>query len=258
MSTSIKQALACAANLETASDSRQLDAELLLAHALGKNREHLYTWSDEELTATDLERYKSYMSRRAGGEPIAYIVGRKAFWDFELSVSPDVLIPRPETELLVERAIELGKQTGQQSLLVADLGTGSGAIAIALARAYPQWRITAVDISEHALAVASANAGELGVGEIEFIQGSWCDGLAENEYDMIIANPPYVEAGDVHLEQGDLPFEPSIALVADNSGLSDLQAIILNSRDKLKRDAWLLLEHGYNQFEALSAMPCEA
>lgn len=254
MSISIEEALAAGASLQTVSDSWRLDVELLLAEVLGKSREHLYTWPSESL-GTDQERnFRDFLDRRLAGEPVAYLLGRKAFWDFELQVDSRVLIPRPETECLVEQALQIGKTFSDASPRVADLGTGSGAIAIALARGNPLWLVTAVDISADALELASLNAAQLGAENIEFRHGSWCDGLEADEYAMIVANPPYVAEGDRHLQQGDLPFEPAIALVASDSGLGDLSRIIQQGKRVLKKDAWLLLEHGFDQQDRLRTL----
>ncbi|MCH7816158.1 MAG: peptide chain release factor N(5)-glutamine methyltransferase [Proteobacteria bacterium] len=252
MAETIEQALVRAQTLRSGSDSWQLDGELLLAHALEKTREYLHTWPARELEAEQLLAYQESLHRRQQGEPIAYILGKKEFWDFELAVNSRVLIPRPETELLVATALELlaglNAAVGYACALnIVDLGTGSGAIALALARGNKDWLVTAVDISEPALAIAAANAKSLAVGNIEFRQASWCDGLDAIEYDMIVANPPYVAAGDSHLQQADLKFEPSIALVADEDGLTELRKIVSQSKNFLKKDAWLLLEHGFNQ-----------
>jgi release factor glutamine methyltransferase len=178
-------------------------------------------------------------------EPIAYILGRQAFWDFELIVNSSVLIPRPETELLVETALELLDNSVTAAVL--DLGTGSGAIALALAANNKRWSVTAVDSSESALGVAADNAKLLQFSNIEFVQTSWCDGLPTEHFDLIAANPPYVEAGDKHLSEGSLPFEPIAALVAEENGLADIRAIAKQSRYCLKKNSWLLIEHGFQQ-----------
>ncbi len=247
MSISIREALAEGAGLQRVSDSWKLDTELLLAHCLGRSREYLFSWPTRTLSTGQLETFRGYLGRRAQGEPVAYLLGTRQFWDIELRVDSRVLIPRPETELLVERALELGSQSGVDAMHVADLGTGSGAIAIALAKANPAWQVTAVELSDVALAVAASNAALLNVHNIEFKLGSWCDELAEGEFDIILANPPYVAEGDQHLTQGDIPFEPSMALIADRQGLGALEKIIDQCRRCLKKDAWLLLEHGFDQ-----------
>ena len=245
----IKQALMQANTLQQVSESWKLDAELLLAEAIGQSREYLFTWPNKELTQSQFEKFDTYCGRRLTGEPIAYILGRQAFWDFELLVNPAVLIPRPETELLVETALELLDKSA--TAVVLDLGTGSGAIALALAANNRHWTVTAVDSSESALGVAADNAKLLQLSNIEFIQTSWCDGLPIAHFDLIAANPPYVEAGDKHLSEGSLPFEPIAALVARENGLADIRAIAEQSRHCLKKNSWLLIEHGFQQKQAV-------
>lgn len=245
----IKQALMQANTLQQVSESWKLDAELLLAEAIGQSREYLFTWPNKELTQSQFEKFDTYCGRRLTGEPIAYILGRQAFWDFELLVNPAVLIPRPETELLVETALELLDKPA--TAVVLDLGTGSGAIALALAANNRHWTVTAVDSSESALEVAADNAKLLQLSNIEFIQTSWCDGLPIAHFDLIAANPPYVEAGDKHLSEGSLPFEPIAALVARENGLADIRAIAEQSRHCLKKNSWLLIEHGFQQKQAV-------
>ncbi len=250
----IKQALNNASSLQQHSDSWRLDAELLLAAAIQQQRGYLFTWPDEEISAEQLQLFQQYCARRSKGEPIAYILGRQAFWDFDLMVNPHVLIPRPETELLVEFAIELLPTEQFKKADILDLGTGSGAIALALASTNPNWQLTAVDRSGRALAVARENAQELKLGNIEFRQASWCDGLAPEQFDLIVANPPYVRSGDEHLAQGSLPFEPVMALVAEENGLADIRSIAQQCKYCLKKDAWLLIEHGYDQKDEVAKL----
>jgi len=254
MPVTIASALSGAQQLATVSDSWRLDAELLLANALGKRREYLITHADQQLDATSLARFNDSLARRQQGEPIAYILGHKGFWDFDLSVTPAVLIPRPETELLVEAALEIAQTQTGETIAIADLGTGSGAVAIALARANRDWSVSAVDSSAEALAVASANADQLGAGHIEFLAGSWCEPLAANRYTIMVANPPYVAAGDSHLSRDGLSFEPYQALVAEADGLADLRSIVEQAPRCLKRDSWLLLEHGFQQAGAVAEL----
>ncbi|MFT4816242.1 MAG: release factor glutamine methyltransferase [Pseudohongiellaceae bacterium] len=251
----IKQALKQANTLQQVSESWKLDAELLLSEAIEQSREYLFTWPDQELSSAQIEKFEGYCSRRATGEPVSYILGRQAFWDFELIVNPSVLIPRPETELLVETALELLDNFASAAVL--DLGTGSGAIALALAANNKRWAVTAVDSSESALGVAADNAKLLQLSNIEFIQTSWCDGLPADQFDLIAANPPYVEAGDKHLREGSLPFEPIAALVAGENGLADIRAIAEQSRYCLKKNSWLLIEHGFQQKQAVEKILVE-
>jgi release factor glutamine methyltransferase len=262
--------------LENSSDSWRLDTELLLAHVLGKSREYLFAWPEYEIEETAQKRFNELLGRRSKGEPVAYLIGKKFFWDFELSVNSDVLIPRPETEFLVEKAIELAqlievsrfaevnevtgvaRKSEASAIKLADLGTGSGAIAIALAKQSALWQVTAVDKSGAALSVAKNNARALNVANIEFLQGSWCQPLGAESYHLIAANPPYVEAGDSHLTQGSLPFEPQIALIADDQGLADIQKIIEQSRACLRNRGWLLIEHGFDQSGRVAQLLDEA
>ncbi len=230
--------------LRAADDTPQLDAELLLAHALGTNRARLKSHPEEARTAQDLERYRALLERRASGEPLAYIVGYKDFWSLRLKVSPAVLVPRPETELLVERALALWPQSSGR---VVDLGTGSGAIALALAAERPGWQIVATDASEHALAIARANALALRLDRVELIQGSWFEPLAGRRFHLILSNPPYIGESDPALSQPALQAEPRMALTAGADALADLKAIIRSAPDYLERGGWLLLEHGATQ-----------
>lgn len=226
-----------------------LDAEVLLAHALSVSRTRLRS-HPEEIPGTDaVARVLAYIERRAAGEPVAYIIGRKGFWSLELDVSPAVLVPRPETELLVERALALHPGTEAD---VADLGTGSGAIALALASARPQWRIVATDLSTEALAVAGANAAALGLTRVEMVEGNWLTCLRGRSFHLLVSNPPYVAAADPALGQPELMREPRLALVAAEEGLAALRAIIRDAPGHLERGGWLLLEHGAAQAAAVA------
>ena len=226
-----------------------LDAELLLAHALGVGRARLRSHSEEIPAADAAERFLVLIERRASGEPVAYILGRKNFWTLELSVSPAVLIPRPETELLVERVLAL-HPNGEAR--VADLGTGSGAIALALASERPGWRIIATDISAEALGVARANAAALGLERVQMFQGDWLDCLRGRTFHLLLSNPPYVAIGDPALSQAELMREPRLALVAADHGLAALHGIIRAAPDHLEPGGWLLLEHGAAQAAAVA------
>jgi len=230
--------------LEQVSDSAQLDAELLLSHVLQKPRGYLYSWSEIEISPQQIQAYEKLLLARLSGEPIAYILGEREFWSLPLKISNQVLIPRPETELLVEAVLQL---IPIKHARVADLGTGSGAIALALAHEQAAWEIYATDYSANALKVAQNNAEHLGLQNIHFSQGSWCQALPNLQFDAIISNPPYIEENDPHLMQGDVRFEPREALVADAQGLADIHCIIQQAKSYLKPGAWLLLEHGYNQ-----------
>ena len=244
----IKQALRQAQHTFYGHESAQIDAELLLAHALGCSRTHLYTWPDQVLSPSQVALFESLLERRVLGEPVAYILGEREFWSLTLQVNRHVLIPRPETELLVETALSLADESPHR---VADLGTGSGAIALALASERAQWDIVATDISADALGVASDNAGRLHLGNVSFHQGAWCEALPEGLFDLLLSNPPYIAPHDVHLQQGDLRFEPASALSAPDSGLADLRTLIAQAPAHLKPGGWLLLEHGYDQGQAV-------
>ena len=226
-----------------------LDAELLLAHVLGVGRARLRSHGEEVPAADAAARFAALIERRAGGEPVAYIVGYKGFWTFELSVSPAVLVPRPETELLVERALAL--HPGGEAR-VADLGTGSGAIALALASARPRWRVVATDVSAEALTVARANAAALGLERVEMVQGDWLTCLPERTFDMLMSNPPYVAVTDPALRAAELMHEPRVALAAGEDGLAALREIIRSAPDHLEPGGWLLLEHGATQAAAVA------
>jgi release factor glutamine methyltransferase len=245
------------ARAEAFGDSWLLETELLLMAALDCRRETLMTWPEREVAAEPAVLFERFVARRRRGEPIAYITGRRAFWDFELSVSPAVLIPRPETELLVEICLELAAaRSGAQTLL--DLGTGSGAIAIALARSDPRFKVLGVDVSTEALAVARSNARRLAGGNLSFVEGSWLSPLVRaalaEEVDIIAANPPYIAPQDVHLEEGDLRFEPPLALSCGERGLSAFRLIVEQSSSVLKPGGWLVFEHGCDQREAVAAL----
>lgn len=245
------------ARVEAFGDSWPLETELLLMAALDCRRETLMTWPEREVAAEPAALFERFVARRRRGEPIAYITGRRAFWDFELSVSPAVLIPRPETELLVEVCLELAAvRSGAQTVL--DLGTGSGAIAIALARSDPRFKVLGVDVSTEALAVARSNARRLAGGNLSFAEGSWLSppvrAVLAEEVDIIASNPPYIAPQDVHLEEGDLRFEPSLALSCGEQGLSAFRLIVEQSSSVLKPGGWLVFEHGCDQREAVAAL----
>jgi release factor glutamine methyltransferase len=226
-----------------------LDAELLLAHALGVGRSRLRSHGEEVPAADAAAIFLALIERRAVGEPIAYILGRKHFWTLELTVNPAVLVPRPETELLVERALALHPEDEARA---ADLGTGSGAIALALASARPRWRIVATDISAAALAVARANALALGLERIEMVQGDWLACLPGRTFHLLLSNPPYVAAQDPALRAPELMHEPRLALVAAEDGLAALRAIVHAAPAHLEPGGWLLLEHGATQAAAVA------
>lgn len=225
------------------------DAPLLLAHVLGKDRSWLYAWPEHVPSSAQRQRYQELLQRRRQGEPLAYLTGEKEFWSLPLNVSPAVLIPRPETELLVELALSLDLP---REAAILELGTGSGAIAIALSRERTDWHVTATDASPAALEVARDNARRHQGRDIEFIQGDWYQPLSTRQkYQLIISNPPYVAPDDPHLLQDGLPYEPRQALCADHAGLDDLESLIRQAPGYLAPGGWLLLEHGFDQGKRL-------
>ena len=237
----------------TESDSARIDAEIILAFILEQNRTYLYTWSDRAVSAENESRFRELIAKRAIGEPVAYLVGLQAFWTFELKVTPATLIPRPETELLVELALEL--IPSESTFRIADLGTGTGAIALAIASERPNVAVVATDHSPQALEIARDNAGHLGIQRIEFRQGCWFEALIEEQFALILSNPPYVEPDSAYLQRGDLKFEPDGALIgADVDGLGDIRNIVGNAPAHLKAAGWLLLEHGAEQGRAVRGL----
>jgi release factor glutamine methyltransferase len=230
----------------------RVDAEALLLHVLERPRGWLVAHADDALPAERRAAFEALVARRAAGEPVAYLTGRRGFWTLELEVTPATLIPRPETERLVELALERLSPDGEAH--VADLGTGSGAIALAIASERPRARVVATDASGEALAVARRNAVRLGLHGVRFAQGDWLAPLRGERFDMIVSNPPYIEAGDPHLAQGDLRFEPPSALASGADGLDDIRRIVLGARDALAPGGWLLFEHGWDQGEAARAL----
>lgn len=230
------------------SPSARLDAELLLAHVLGKSRSYLHTWPEKALDAEQCGAFTECLERRRRGEPVAYILGRQGFWSLDLEVAPHTLIPRPDTELLVETALQLIPTTAAQ---VLDLGTGTGAIALALACERPAWQVTGVDRVAEAVALANRNAQQLRLVNVRFHESHWFSTVGNQRYRLIVSNPPYIPAGDPHLEQGDVRFEPGSALIAGVDGLDDIRQIIAQAPAYLQDDGWLLLEHGYDQAAAV-------
>lgn len=251
------------------SDSPKLDAELLLCHCLGKNRTYLFTWPEKHLQPQQQTCFENLLKQRLQGHPIAHLIGQREFWGLNLKVTPDTLIPRPDTEILVETALEklparhvnhtvkteqACPKPNNQNCRILDLGTGSGAIALALKHERPDCQVSAVDLSPAALQVAQHNAQTLEL-EIDFKPSSWFSALAESEvYDLIVSNPPYIEDEDEHLQQGDVRFEPLSALTSGKDGLNDLKTIIQQACPFLKAGGWLIVEHGYNQASSVQAL----
>jgi release factor glutamine methyltransferase len=244
VSQSIAQWLTDARLVLADSESAALDAELLIRFVLQVNRAWLYTWPDRELSASQLNELTVLLERRRTGEPIAYITGVREFWSLPLAVSPSTLIPRADTETLIEWALELDLPARSRAL---DLGTGTGAIALALASERPRWSLSAVELNREAARLAGTNASNLGL-DLNVLQGSWFEPVA-GTFDLIVSNPPYIDPQDKHLSEGDVRFEPESALVASDHGLADLKLIIEQAPDYLEPGGWLLLEHGYDQAE---------
>ena len=238
-----------AAQLHGHSPSPRLDAEVLAMHVCALDRAQLITRADIPLSLEQEQTLQRLLAQRRTGIPMAYITGVREFWSMSLGVTPDTLIPRPDTETLVERALALIPM--QAHWRIADLGTGSGAIALALAHERPHCHIIATDISTAALAVARTNAKRHGLDNIEFRAGPWEVPLGRELFEMIVSNPPYVRLSDAHLSQDDVRFEPSLALIAGEDGLDAIRHIAQHSPPRLKTDGWLLLEHGFDQAEAV-------
>ena len=229
--------------------SPSIDAAVLLCHTLDKPRSYLLTWPEKHLTLEQEQHFDELLTRRLTGEPVAYIVGEREFWSLPLKVSPSTLIPRPDTERLVEVALDktFGK-TGD----ILDLGTGTGAIALALASEMPNRNVTGIDLRPEAQQLASENAERLNITNTTFLNGSWFEPLPEDSrFSLIVSNPPYIEKDDPHLSQGDVRFEPITALVAEEKGLADIKHIADHARYYLESDGWLAFEHGYDQGDAV-------
>lgn len=233
-----------------------VDAEWLLAHALDRPPGWLWAHADDAVEAPARERFEALLARRAAGEPVAYLTGTQGFWSLDLRVTPATLIPRPETERLVE--LSLARLPADAPCRVADLGTGSGAIALAIARERPMAAVVATDASKAALAVAVANAQRNGIDNTWFRRGDWCEALGRDRFDLIASNPPYIALADPHLDQGDLRHEPPDALASGDDGLDAIRRIVRDAPAHLAPAGWLLLEHGWDQGQAVRALMAAA
>jgi release factor glutamine methyltransferase len=246
---SIKKALLTGYNILLSREDYHFETEILLAHVLKVPRVYLYTHHSQLLSKEDIESFQDLLARRCAGEPIAYLLGYKEFWSVELAVNSNTLIPRPDTEVLVQLALD---KLPKSALSIADLGVGSGAVAIALALERPYWQIFATDISPEALRVAKQNLKKYNITNVKLLQSDWCQSLPVNNLDAIVSNPPYIAENDPYLEG--LRFEPITALVSGRDGLDAFKKIIQQAKHFLKPGGLLLLEHGYNQAAKVSSL----
>jgi len=252
MRLSIEQIIRQSSQQLANSDTAKLDVELLLARSLEKDRTYLFTWCDKLVTEEEEAAFNELFARRLKGEPIAYILGQQEFWDLNLNTAHHTLIPRADTETLIEWVLELADTLPEQAKVI-DLGTGTGAIALSLANEFRQWGVQGVDLIPQAVELALNNAKMNKLEHVRFFQSSWFENV-EGLFDLIVSNPPYIDPNDEHLDQGDVRFEPKSALVADNKGLADLELIADQSRGYLLEGGWLLMEHGYDQQEAVQQL----
>ena len=253
--------------LELDPGEARIEAYMLLQQVLGVNHAWLISHENDAIENSREEAFKALFNRRLNGEPIAYILGHREFYGLDFLVTPDTLIPRPDTETLVEAVLAKIPVAYPANFLYAeisvlDLGTGSGAIALAIAKNRPEVLLTAVDASIGALEVAKKNAQNLAISNVQFVLSHWFDGLADEnngcaKFDIIVSNPPYIEQNDIHLSQGDLRFEPISALASGEDGLDDIRQIIDNCLIYLKPQGWLMLEHGCNQAESVADLMAE-
>ncbi len=249
MNLTVENAITTGANLlASSSDSAKLDAQVLLLNILQKPRSYLFTWPEKQLTDEQSQAFERACERRLNGEPVSHITGYREFWSLQLEVNPTTLIPRPDTETLVELALSCNVPNDAK---VLDLGTGTGAIALALGSEMPTWDIIAVDRIDDAVALAKRNQKRLAINNVCVKQSNWFSALNNKKFDLIVTNPPYIEYNDKHLHQGDVRFEPLSALVADDAGLADIKQIITQSRDYLYSNGYLLIEHGFEQSAAV-------
>ncbi|MCC4831397.1 peptide chain release factor N(5)-glutamine methyltransferase [Shewanella sp. 10N.7] len=230
--------------LVDSSESANIDAEALLLHCLNKPRSYLYTWPEKVLTADQFHAYKAMIEKRNQGTPVAHIIGEREFWSLPFIVNATTLIPRPDTEILVETALNLPLEKDAK---VLDLGTGTGAIALSLASERPQWNMTAIDKVDDAVELAKANRENLNLPQVNILQSDWFSAVAHQDFNLIVSNPPYIDETDVHLDLGDVRFEPSSALTAAEQGYADLFHIAEHATAYLSEGGYLLLEHGFEQ-----------
>lgn len=248
MSLTIAGALALAREMLIDGESPSTDAKVLLAHVLGQSHTYLFTWSDKTLTDEQREQFLQLVEQRQTGHPVAHLTGYRDFWTLRLQVNPSTLIPRPETELLVEKALEL---LPDEASALCDLGTGTGAVALAIASERPQLYVTGIDKIDEAVTLAESNATLNNIRNVKFLPSHWFSSLEGLQFDMLVTNPPYVEECSEFLLHGDVRFEPRSALTAGEDGLDDIRFIITEARGYLKPGGWLLIEHGFEQGAAI-------
>ena len=238
-------------SLQASSPSALLDAQVLLNHVLQCNSAHLAAWPEKQLSTEQKEEYLQLIQKRLQGTPVAHLTGSREFWSLQFLVDDSTLIPRPETETLVEFILDRFADRTQLKLL--DMGTGTGAIAIAIASEKPHWQITACDISADAIKLAEKNATLHQIKNIRFLQSDWFEDITCNNFDIIVSNPPYIASDDPHLQQGDVRFEPDSALTSGTTGMDDIEHLCLHAKKYLAQDGWLIVEHGYNQKQIVAA-----
>jgi len=241
----IAQALIYSRSVLIDTDSPDIDSNVLLCHVLACQAIYLHTWSDKKLTTEQQTQFEQLVQQRLAGNPVAHITGMRGFWSLDLKVTEATLIPRPDTELLVSLALTKIKP----AMKIADLGTGSGAIALALAVEHPEISVVASDYSWSALQIAKLNAVKNKIDNVSFIHANWLSACKQDVFDIIISNPPYIVENDPHLTSGDVRFEPISALASGKDGLKDIRVIVVQARQSLKKEGWLLIEHGYHQAE---------
>jgi release factor glutamine methyltransferase len=242
----IQQALQQASRrLSETSPSAMLDAQVLLTHVLSCNTAHLAAWPEKELNEEQQASYLHLLEQRQQGIPVAHLTGSREFWSLIFSVDNSTLIPRPETETLIEFILDRFSDIGKLKLL--DMGTGTGAIAISIAKEKPGWEIVASDISEQALVLAAKNSNQHQTKNVTFIHSDWFNDIEQGGFDIIVSNPPYIASDDPHLSQGDVRFEPESALSSGNSGMDDIEHICVKAKEYLSDNGWLIVEHGYDQ-----------